>query len=103
MNNDCESMGVDLNDFDPSKLILSEKKTKSWAWLQDGTMNKGSREYAEVYYGKPGNKLNLILTDLKTPMGIQISLRYGSGFMSCKLSTEQSAEISQKVDDAIFN
>lgn len=103
MNYDSESMGVELCDFDPAKLILSEKKTKSWAWMQDGKMNKGSREYAEVYYERPGKKLVLILNDLKTPMGIQISTRYGSGFMSCKLTPEQSTEISQKIDDAIFN
>lgn len=102
MNLESESMGVDLTDFDPSKLILSERKTKSWQWMQEGKMNKGSRDFCEVYYGEPGNKLVLILNDVKTPMGIQISLRYGSGFMSCKLSPEQSDEISKKIDDCIF-
>jgi hypothetical protein len=102
MQTQSETMAVELADIDRTKLILSDKLTKKWSWMQDGKMNSGSRDYAEVYYGNTGEKLVIILNDLRTPMGIQTSVKYKTGFMSFKLTTEQSTEIRQKIDEQLF-
>ena len=97
-----ECIAVHVDEVEEKKVILSECKTKKWTWKEDdGSSKSRTQSYAEVYYGKKGNKLTFTLSDNRTINGIQTT-RFKSAFMSLNLSSEQSAHIKTQLDNLIF-
>jgi hypothetical protein len=97
-----EQMAVELEEIESTKIHLSNKKSKTWQWKEDGVLTSRSQTFAEVYYGDGTNKFNFTLENLRTINGIQTKEKHKSGWMSVNLKAEQSAEIRTKVDDPMF-
>lgn len=94
---------VHIDDIETTDIRLSEKKIRSWTWMEEGQPKKREQVYAEVYYGKTGkNPFILNLSDIRTINGVQITARYKSGFMSVNLNDILSAKVREVVDDQIF-
>jgi hypothetical protein len=100
-NTTTETMALTADEIDPTKIILSERKTKVWNWREGNELKSRSQHFAEVYYGEPGQKLVLLVKDARTN-GIKTSAKFKSAFMSLNLSDEQSNTLKTNVDNVIL-
>lgn len=101
MANIEETCAVHVDDISQADLILSDKKIKTWRWLEDGASKSRNQTYAEVYYKKKGTKLIFTFGDVRTIRGIQTSVKFKSGFMSVKLPLGKTEQL-RRLDDLMF-
>jgi hypothetical protein len=98
-----QCLAIHIDDLQASDFRLSEKKTRTWTWKEDGQPKKREQVYAEVYQGASGtNPLIVNLSDIRTINGVQITARYNSGFMSVNLTDELSRQVRERLDEQLF-
>jgi len=103
-NDNKEIVSVDLTDLDPSKFMFSEKKTQNWDFPgKNGKQCKGSKNFVEVYYEKPGQKLCFILKDVKSFNGIQVTDNFKKSFMSITMKEDMVKLVEKYLDTPICN
>jgi hypothetical protein len=95
------SVAIALEDLDPNKIILSELKHTTRTWKEKNELKSRSSAYCNVYYGTEGVNLVVVMKDLRTNSGIQVSKLYNSLFMSVNLDTDQSKALSHKLDGPV--
>ena len=96
---------IHIDDLNGSDIRLSEKKTKTWNWMEEGQPKKREQVYTEVCYGGVSDPRPLILnlSDVRTINGVKITARYKSGFMSINLTDVLSKKIRDVLDDRLFH
>jgi hypothetical protein len=94
-----------VKEIDSSKIMLSEKKVKTWNFKDaSGKVISGSQTWGDVYYGEPGKQLMFTVENVRTTGGVMPSgNNMKKSFMSVKLSAEQSEEIKEKIDKKLFD
>lgn len=95
-------MALELDDIKKDKLMLSDRKVRTWNYMQNGDHKNGSEVYAEVYYGKKGRKLQFSVSDVYTNTGIRPTVSKKRGYMAISLKKEVSKLIRQAVGQPLL-
>lgn len=88
----------ELKDLDPSKILISGKKTRTFNYKDKNTGQTvpGSQSYVEVYYGENGNKLQFQMSDIISYKGIENGSQK-KAYMRFSLQDEVSNLIKEKI------
>jgi hypothetical protein len=94
-----------LTELDPKLFSISEKKKKSWNFKnKEGKQQTGSKDFVELYYGKPPNRLSFIINDVKSFNGIQTSSsNMKKAFMSLPVKEDLHKDIVKHLDTPVCN
>jgi hypothetical protein len=100
-----EIVALPLKELEPTKFMFSEKKTKSWDFMDQKTKTKrnGSKTITHLYYGTPGSKLCFVLNNVKSYQGIQTPESFKKGYIQFTLSKEQSQELKTYLENPVFS
>jgi len=104
MDNKMEVVAIPITELEPSKFMFSEKKSRTWSFVDDkGKPRAGSETYVEVYYDQPGQKLCFLMEDLKSFNGVQTGKNAKKGFMSLTLKADKSEQLKKYLETPIFH
>lgn len=63
------SIAMPLDELKSSEFMFGPKKVKTWSFVdkkKGGKLTSGSNDFCDVFYGKPGQKLAVVLEDVAT-------------------------------------